>query len=557
MPTPAHLPCDEGVLRAGPAADCAPAAGPWVLAATILGSSMAFIDGTAVNVALPALQRDLGAAVSGVQWVVEAYALFLAGLLLVGGALGDRFGRRRIFLLGIGGFAAASAWCGLAPSLAQLVAARSVQGVAAALLVPGSLALLSASFPPDRRGRAIGTWSGATAITAAVGPLLGGWLVDHASWRWVFFLNLPLAVAVLVLGWTRVPESRDSEAAQTLDGWGALLATAGLGALTFGLVEWPRLGPRDPRVAGTLAGGVLALAGFVWVEARRAAPMMPLSLFRSKTFAGANLLTLFLYAALGGSLFFLPFDLISVQGYSATAAGAALLPFILLMSILSRWAGGLVDRYGSRLPLVIGPAVAALGFALFARAGVGGSYWTTFFPAVLVLGVGMTIAVAPLTTTVMGAVEVRHAGVASGINNAVSRVAGLLAVAVFGIVLVAVFNAGRERRLDDLRHLGLPTAARAELDRSANRLAAAPIPASLPAEQKAAVRRALDDAFVDGFRRTMLLSAGLALLAALAAAGLIEGQRSRSSEESGSETIRGSSEAGSSKRVTRRPKGAL
>jgi MFS family permease len=250
--------------------------------------------------------------------------------------------------------------------------------------------------------------------------------------------------------------------------------------------------------------------------------MMPLTLFRSRTFAGANLLTLFLYAALGGTLFFFPFNLVQVQGYSATAAGGALLPFILLMSILSRWAGGLVDRYGSRLPLVIGPAVAAVGFALFARPGVGGSYWMTFFPAVVVLGLGMTIAVAPLTTTVMGAVEVRHAGVASGINNAVSRVAGLLAVAICGIVLVTAFDASRERRLDDLGHLGLPAAARAELDRSANRLAAAPIPASLPEETKAAVRRALNEAFVDGFRRTMLLSAGLALLAALAAAVGIE-----------------------------------
>jgi EmrB/QacA subfamily drug resistance transporter len=496
--------------------------GPWVLVTAILGSSMAFVDGTAVNVAMPALQKSFGASVSGAQWVVEAYALFLAGLLLVGGALGDRFGRRRIFALGVAGFAAASAWCGFAPSLAQLVAARSLQGAAAALLVPGSLALLAAAYPPERRGRAIGTWSGATAITATLGPLLGGWLVDNASWRWVFFLNLPLAAAVLLLCRTRVPESRDPEAAPHLDGPGALLATAGLGGVTFGLLAWPQLGPRDPQVWIPLLAGIAALVGFVWVEARSRAPMMPLSLFRSRNFAGANLLTLGLYAALGGALFFLPFDLVQVQGYSATAAGAAFLPFILLTSTLSRWSGGLVDRYGPRLPLVVGPAVAAVGFALLARPGVGGSYWTTFFPAVVVLGLGMATTVAPLTTTVMGAVEVRHAGVASGINNAVSRVAGLLAVAVCGIVLVAGFDAGREQRL---ARLALPPAARQELDRTAAQLAAAPIPAGLPKDLQEKVRRALDDSFVDGFRRAILVAAGLALLSAVAAALLIEGQK--------------------------------
>jgi EmrB/QacA subfamily drug resistance transporter len=485
---------------------------------------MAFVDGTAVNVAMPALQASFGASVTGAQWVVEAYALFLAGLLLVGGALGDRYGRRRVFAIGVAAFAAASAWCGFAPSLAQLVAARSLQGAAAALLVPGSLALLSAAYSRERLGRAIGTWSGATAITATLGPLVGGWLVDHASWRWVFFLNLPLAAAVLLLCRTKVPESRDPEAAPRLDTTGALLATAGLGGMTFGLLTWPRLGPRDPQVWLPLVGGILALAGFLAVEARArapVAPMMPLSLFRSKNFAGANLLTLFLYAGLGGALFFFPFDLVQVQGYSTTAAGAAFLPFILITSTLSRWAGGLVQRYGARLPLIVGPAVAALGFALFARPGVGGSYWTTFFPAVVVLGLGMATAIAPLTTTVMGSVEVRHAGVASGINNAVSRVASLLAVAVCGIVLVAGFESGRERRL---ARLPLPPATRQALDRDASRLAAAPPPSGLSPDLQKEVRRALNDSFVDGFRRAMLLAAGLALLSAVAAAVLIEGR---------------------------------
>ncbi|MEA2604139.1 MAG: hypothetical protein QOF89_5131 [Acidobacteriota bacterium] len=491
-----------------------------MLAATILGSSMAFIDGTAVNVALPALQKSLGATVVQVQWVVEAYALFLSALLLVGGSLGDHFGRRRVFLTGFAGFALASAWCGLAPGTGQLIAARAVQGIAAALLVPGSLALLSASFDEKRRGRAIGTWSGFGSITAAVGPLVGGWLIDHASWRWVFALNLPVAAAVMMIALRWVPESRDPEASGRLDWPGALLATLGLGGVTYGLIESSRLGWTHPGVLGALGIGAVSLAGFLAVEARTAQPMMPLSLFRSRTFAGANLLTLWLYAALGGTLFFLPFNLIQVQGYSATAAGGALLPFVLLMFSLSRWSGGLVDRYGARRPLILGPAVAACGLALFARPGVGGSYWATFFPAILVLGLGMAISVAPLTTTVMGAVGESHAGVASGINNAVSRCAGLLAIAVLGIVLLGTFSRGLDRHL---AKLDLTPEIRQGLTAERTRLANLEAPASAPPDVRARVHAAVDEAFVDGFRRVMLVAAGLALLASLSAAWLIRG----------------------------------
>ncbi|HEX6902491.1 MAG TPA: MFS transporter [Thermoanaerobaculia bacterium] len=489
-----------------------------MLAATILGSSMAFIDGTAVNVALPALQADLGATVAEVQWVVEAYALFLSALLLVGGSLGDRFGRRRIYLLGIAGFALASVACGFAATIDQLIAARAAQGIAAAFLVPGSLALLSASFDESKRGRAIGTWSGFSAITAAVGPLLGGWLIDHVSWRWVFFLNVPLAAAVILISLRFVPESRDGEAEGT-DWAGAALATLGLGGLTFGLIESSRLGWSDPRIWGALIAGVIAIAGFLAVEARAASPMMPLALFRSRTFTGANLLTLWLYGALGGALFFLPFNLIQVHGYSATQAGAALLPFVLFMFFLSRWSGGLVDRYGARLPLMIGPAVAAVGFALFAVLASRDDYWTGFLPAILVLGFGMAISVAPLTATVMGAVEERHAGIASGINNAVSRSAGLLAVAAMGLMMLGFFGRGLDRRLDSA---GLPPEARRAVDGQREKLAALDIPASLSEPARARAEAAVDESFLDGYRGVMLTAAGLALLASLSAGWLIQ-----------------------------------
>jgi EmrB/QacA subfamily drug resistance transporter len=513
-------PCDEGVIRAGTAdAPCARGAEPWILAATILGSSMAFIDGTVVNVALPALQVQLGATSVEVQWVVQAYSLCLAALILVGGSLGDRFGRRRIYALGIVLFALASVGCGLSQTAGQLIAARAVQGVGGALLVPGSLAIISASFPEARRGQAIGTWSGFTGITATVGPLLGGWLVQYASWRWVFFINVPVALVVLLLLARCVPESRDDEQAGGLDWWGALLAALGLGGVVYGLSATTERGAGQTAALVPLALGILGLVLFVVREHRARAPMMPLGLFRSRTFSGANVLTFLLYAALGGALYFVPFNLQQVQGYSPTEAGAALLPMIVIISALSRWAGGLVQRFGARRPLVVGPAIAAAGFALFAVPGLGGSYWTTFFPAAVVLGLGMGITVAPLTTTVMAAVEQRHAGLASGINNAVSRTAGVLAIAVLNVVIAATFNAALDSRLASL---SLPPPALEALDAERGKLAAAAVPDALDDATRAAVQQAVAASYLAGFRLVMLVAAGLAVAGAAGAWLLIQ-----------------------------------
>jgi EmrB/QacA subfamily drug resistance transporter len=481
---------------------------------------MAFIDGTAVNVALPALQRALRADVVDVQWVIEAYSLLLAAFLLTGGSLGDEFGRRRIFLFGIVLFAAASAWCGFAPTIGQLIAARGVQGFGAALLVPGSLAIISSSFSVADRGRAIGTWSGFSAITAAIGPVLGGWLIEHVSWRAVFFINVPLAFLVVVISIWRVPESSSEEKVR-LDWWGAILGVLGLGALVYGLIESSRAGFTHRSVVLSLVGAIVLLGLFLTIEARSSHPMLPLALFRSRSFAGANLLTLLLYSALGGTLFFLPLNLIQVQQYSPTAAGAALLPLVLLIFLLSRWSGGLVEKCGARVPLIIGPLIAAAGFALFLRPNVGGTYWMTFFPAIVLLGIGMAVSVAPLTTTVMNSVPESRVGVASGINNAVSRTAGLLAIAVFGIVMLRTFEPALDQRLS---RLVLAPSVRAALAKQRDKLAGAELPADLDPGTRRVVNHAIAESFVDGFRVVMGLGALLAVGSALSAWLLIQAE---------------------------------
>jgi EmrB/QacA subfamily drug resistance transporter len=513
-------PCDEGVIRTSRAlAPCTRSAAPWVLAATIIGSAMAFIDGTVVNVALPQMQQRLGATAVDAQWIVEAYALFLAALILVGGSLGDHYGRRRIFLLGVGIFTVASVACALALTPQQLIAARAVQGVGGALLVPGSLAIIGASFREEDRGKAIGTWSGFSGITTAIGPVVGGYLVDNVSWRAAFLLNVPLATAVILIAVRYVPESRDPDS-RRLDVPGAVLATVGLGGIVYGLINSSLAGFGSAAVILSLFLGTLALVAFVAREQRTQDPMLPLTLFRSRNFSGANLLTLLLYAALGGALYFLPFALIQVHGYSATAAGSAFLPFVIITFLMSRWAGGLVTRYGARLPLIIGPVIAATGFILFAIPGTEGSYWTTFFPAIVVLGFGMSFVIAPLTTTALNSVEGRHSGLASGVNNAVSRTASLIAIPVLGIFVFVVFSASLDAQVATL---DLSQGAHQQLEAQKANLGAAQVPEGL-GDETAAVQRAIRESFVAGFRVAMFVAVGLALASAVAAGIMIEGK---------------------------------
>src|SRR4051794_6759279 len=510
-------PCDDPVTQSSASIQGGANARRWILAATILGSSMAFIDGTVVNVALPALQSSLHADIVDVQWVVESYGLFLGALILAGGSFGDVFGRRLMFVSGVTLFAIASAGCGLAISIHQLIIARSVQGVGAAFLVPGSLAIISASFDEKSRGKAIGTWSGFTAITSALGPVLGGWLIEHASWHWVFLINVPMAALVIAISLWHVPESRSSHA-RSVDWLGAIIATVGLAALVYGFLESASLGWTRPRVLASLLTGCVCLVLFPIVEKRVSAPMVPLGLFRSSSFSGANLLTLLLYAALGIFFFLFPLNLIQVHGYSATATGAAALPMILLMFLLSRWSGGLVGRYGPKKPLIAGPLIAAAGFLLFAASSANANYWTNLFPAFVVLGLGMAVSVAPLTTVVMSSVEGDRAGTASGINNAVARVAGVLAIAVLGIIMVGSFAHSLRK---SLATQALNPSVVKELEANVTKLGSLDAPLDQDPQTRARIRTAITRSFVFGFRMIMLICAALAIASAVVASRMI------------------------------------
>lgn len=492
--------------------------GLWVLLATIIASGMAIVDSTAVNVALPALTQDIGATEVEFLWIVDSYLLFLSALILVGGVLGDMYGRKRIFGIGVAIFSVASAWCGLAPDSTQLIVARGVQGVGGALLVPGSLAIITAYFPESEHGKAIGWWSAFSALMVAVGPVLGGWFVDVATWRLVFFINVPFGLAVLWMLTRHVPESFGASADQGIDWLGSLLAVFGLGALVFGLIDGGKFGFDRPSSYGAILLGTVALIALVAAEARVRNPMMPLALFRSKNFSGANLLTVLLYAPLGGGTLFLPIVMIVVYDYPATLAGASLLPVVFLLATLSRYFGGILPRTGATVLLIVGPVIAGLGWFYFSLPYFSGNYWTTFFPGFVLLGLGMSIVVAPLTTVVMTSFDDSKAGVASGINNAASRTAGLIAVALFGALVTVVFNIGLDTQTALLE---LPDAALTALAQQENLLTAPQVPPGLTAELSLALDSAIKDSLLSGTRAAMVLSGALAFASAGFAALMI------------------------------------
>lgn len=488
----------------------------WTLLSTILASSLVFIDSTALNVALPALQKDLGITGTELLWVINGYALFLSALLLVGGSLGDLYGRNKIFLIGLAIFSISSLFCGISQTPLQLIIARSFQGVGGALLTPGSLSILSSQFDSKNRGKAIGIWSTFSALTAIFGPILGGWLAGMGLWRVIFFINIPLSIIVFVSMITKVPESKNPQA-EKLDFWGALLVTLGLGGITYGFIESPNHGFGDIQIMTSLLIGAASLVGFILVQRYSKHPMMPLQLFKSSTFSGGNLLTLFVYAALGGAMFFLPLNLIQIQGYSELNAGLAMLPIIFSIAGISTQMGKYVDRHGVRLPLIIGPVITSVGFFLFSVNCVTAGpedYWQTFFISFLLIGVGMGITVAPLTTAVMGAVSEDNAGIASGINNTVARAAGVLAIALLGSLALFSFNKSIEQKISGM---DLTESVKNEIILESSKLAGAEVPESLSAENKVIIKQVYKDSFIEAFNKVIYIAAIMTFLGGMMA----------------------------------------
>jgi EmrB/QacA subfamily drug resistance transporter len=522
---PKAFPCAETAIRSTTAD--APARIPrktWVLVAAVLGSTMAFVDESVVNVALPRIENDLHASLAAMQWVVNAYTLCMSALLLTGGAAADRFGRRLIFLTGTAIFALASLGCGLAPTVPALLIARGVQGAGAALLVPCSLALIAAAYDEKERGAAIGVWSGASAIAAGAAPLIGGWLVDHSTWRAIFLINPLIAVATLWITIVRVPESRDAAAPHTLDWPGAILAFLALACLVYGLTASADLGLTHLTVLGPIVASVALFLAFLRTEHVSASPMMPLELFHSARFSGVNLLTLLLYGALGGAFFFLPFLLIQAHGMSATAAGAVYLPFTLILGVLSRWAGRLGDRFGARWPLIVGPVITAVGLALLP---VSASY-AVILTAMTVLGFGMAVTVAPLTTTVFDSVPASRTGIASGINNAVASTGALLLIALLGSVSAAMFDRSLEAHLAQAK----PSASVAAAVRLArNGFVVPPLPANLSDAERRVARSVVVSSLTDTVRAALWSTALLALAGGISAALTIGTKKKQPSQE--------------------------
>nr|WKN36522.1 MFS transporter [Tunicatimonas sp. TK19036] len=493
------------------------ATGRWVLASTILASSMAFIDSTALNVILPSLQQDLQAKGTDIFWILNAYLLMLASLILVSGSLGDKLGRKKVFMVGIAIFMAASTGCGLSTSVEWLVISRLLQGIGGALMIPGSLSLLSATFHRKEKGRAIGTWSAVTTLMTVGGPLLGGALGDAGLWRFIFYVNIPLGMASLLMLYFKVPESVDQNTDRRLDYSGAFTIASGLALLTYGCLEIPEVGWGDWKVYVPLGLGVVCMLGFLRIEKGKSNPMIPLYLFKNRTFAGANLLTFLLYTGLGAAMLFLSLNLIQVQGYRQLQAGMVMLPFTVILASFARWAGSLTDRYGPRWLLVFGSLCVGSGFYLFSRVGQTqgpSDFWTTYLPGVLVFGLGMAFTVVPLTTTVMGAVEDQHSGVASGVSNSMTRLASVFANAVFGALAIVLFS---KFLIAPTQELDLLEEAQQAVYEQAPDLGAAKVPESVPKQLQSKVENAFHQSFIKMYQQIMFYSAVLAWLSALVA----------------------------------------
>jgi len=491
------------------------AAANWIMVSAILASAMAFIDGTALNVVLPSLQESLNANGSALFWILNAYLLMLASLILIGGAMGDKLGRKKIFMLGIAIFIAGSAACGFANTVTLLVAFRVLQGIGGALMIPGSLSIISSSIDEKERGKAIGTWSAFTTVVTMGGPVLGGALADAGLWRYIFFINIPIGLITLLMLWYKVDESKDTGGDKQLDFKGSLSIAFCLAFLTFGFLSIPDMGFAHPLVYGTLAAGLALLIAFIWIEHTSPHPMMPLTLFASKTFSGANLLTFFLYAALGAGMLFLSLNMVQVQGYSQFQSGFTFLPFTILMVSVARYAGKMADKYGARIFLIAGPAITGTGLLMLSfvqQTNGAADYWTSFFPGILIFGLGMSLTVAPLTATVMGAVDDHYSGTASGINNALTRIANVFANAIFGALAVLFFSAALQ---NEVKSLPLTSTEKQLVMAQAGNLGNAKVPEHVSPAQHKLLTRAYHNSFIHAYAKIMQLSAGLGFLASL------------------------------------------
>jgi len=491
--------------------------GKWVMASVILASAMAFIDGTALNVVLPALQKDLKASATDLFWLLNSYLLMLAALILVGGSLGDKLGRKKIFMIGIALFITGSAVCGFAPTVTFLTGFRAIQGIGGALMIPGSLSLINSTFGKNERGKAIGTWSAITTMVTVGGPILGGALADAGLWRMIFFINVPVGIISLIILWRKVPESRDEETGHSLDYAGSVAIVAGLTLLTYGFLEIPKTGFNNRPVYLSIAGGIISLTIFIIIEKRSNHPMVPLQLFSNKMFSGANLLTLFLYAALTCAMLFLTLNMVQVQGYSQLQAGLTLLPFSILLVTISRWSGNLVDKYGPRWFLISGPSVVAIGLLLlsFIKQTNGPSaYWATFFPGIVLFGLGMSFTVTPLTTTVMGALPRHYSGTASGVNNAISRISNVFANAIIGALAILFFTAFLNNKV---KEVSLKEEIKKQVVAQAVNFGDAKVPSMITGENKIKIEQDYKAGFINTYIKVMRICTALAAMSALMA----------------------------------------